>query len=492
MVDPEYLKGLLKFDKKKYFADYGKNHFGDETKGEEEIEKSMHQLAYTGYPKPDSDLHRRRFILESFTRPIEESYFWLLNHVTEGNNGYPIVEKIVDIFTSSEQSSFWGQSSTRLGIQQDRVSQYLATIGKMIKDLFQLVRELRILDERLGYYQDSLDVTSKSRESAEITLKGTYVDMAEGGSKNPSSVFGMAREVQFTTLPDLFFSVHPPTARDVDEYVDKLEFNDAVKRVLKRKLRGYMDWKEHTFKELKTRRIFTLKYTRQHYDVIYMYLAWIRPYLRNIARLQSEMMEEKKVTTPDLVSAFEGSLLEVEFLARKLPEGNKKYYSCILASFELRTRPEMSFHQEGYKHTGPVHMGRIEMFLRGYTWTEEDIKAYKQLRDSEDFEMMGKIDLSVKEAMEGLGEELQKYLSEAGEDMLLEKKSKSDAKKTQKNPLAEFLGTFVNIKPKDKKEVKKVDLISDMKEKSKASSETKSAVWTVYKNYKKSHGFLAW
>ena len=83
--------------------------------------------------------------------------------MTTGREGFPIVEKIIDVFTSAEQSAFWGQSSTRLGFQQDKVSQYLATIGNMIKDMFQLVRELRILDERLGYYEDSYDTTSKSR-----------------------------------------------------------------------------------------------------------------------------------------------------------------------------------------------------------------------------------------------------------------------------------------------------------------------------------------
>lgn len=429
--------------KKKYFEKYK----------EEEMEKTMFQYVYTGYPMPGKDLetsfvYRRRFVYETFQTPIEETYFWVLEHITTGRDGFPIVEKIIDVFTSSEQSSFWGQSMTRLSAQQDKVSQYLATIGKMIKDMFQLVRELRILDERLGYYDDTYDAKSKGRESAEITLKGIYVDMAEGGTKNPSSVFGMSRELQFTSLPDLFFSVHPPTAKDVDSYVDKLEFNEAVKRVLKRKLRSYMQWKEHTYKELKTRKAFTLKYTRQHYDVIHMYLSWIRPYLRNIARLQSESMEEKKMTTPDLVSAFEGSLLEVEFLARKLPEKNKKYYACLLANFVLRTRPEMSFHQEGYRHQGPVHMGKIEVIMRSYAWTEEDIQAYKNLRLAEDFEMVGKIDKSVKDAMEGLGKELQDYLKEAGEKLMLSKEEKPEEEKEEKIHCRESFWNFYKRKAK--------------------------------------------
>jgi hypothetical protein len=479
----DFYTDILNFDKEAYFKKYGK----------EIMEKTMDQYVYTGYPAVKTHEHRRRLVFESFSKPIEETYFWILEHMTTGREGFPIVEKIIDVFTSSEQSSFWGQTTTRLSMQQEKVSQYLATIGKMIKDMFQLVRELRILDERLGYYADSLDRESKSRESAEITLKGIYVDMAEGGSKNPSSVFGMSRELQFTTLPDLFFSVHPPTPEDTDEYVDNLEFNDAVKRVLKRKIRSFMEWKKHTNKELKTRKIFTLKYMRQHYDVIYMYLTWIRPYMRNIARLQSEAMETKKLTTPDLVSAFEGSLLEVEYLARKLPEGNQEYYACILSNFVLRSRPDMSFHQEGYRHQGPLHVGKVEVVMRIYAWNDKDVDNYKKLRAAEDFEMVGKIDRSVRDAMQGMGEELQKYLDEAGEDLLLNKEKKEKDKKPKKTILEKTLGTFVTIKPKDKKKKEpKKNSAKIAQEKSNALKQANLIMWMTYKNYKKTHGYLAW
>ena len=480
----DYFTDLVNFDKKAYFDKYG----------EEIMEKTMNQYVFTGYPAVETFEHRRRLVYETYSKPIEESYFWILEHMTTGREGFPIVEKIIDVFTSAEQSAFWGQSSTRLGFQQDKVSQYLATIGKMIKDMFQLVRELRILDERLSYYADSYDTTSKSRESAEITLKGIYVDMAEGGSKNPSSVFGMARELQFTSLPDLFFSVHPPTSKEVDEYIDKLEFNDAVKRVLKRKLRSFMQWKEHTYKEIKTRKIFTLKYMRQHYDVIHMYLSWIRPYLRNIARILSESMEKKKITSADLVSAFEGSLIEVEYMARRMPEDNKEYYACVLSTFLMRTRPEMAFHQEGYRHQGPLHMGKIEIITRIYAWTEEDFQNYKKLRAAEDFEMIGKIDRSVKEAMEGLGRELQKYLEEAGEETMLMEKKEKEPIKEKKSWVNDIVGTFITIKPKSEKPKKKPkkDVMMIKREKKAALRAATFCQWLTYKNYKKSHGFLSW
>ena len=173
-------------------------------------------LGPTGFPKPSQ---YRRVVLQEFNQSVEEKYFWLVEQLKQ-DQGYKDITKISDIFAASEQSSFFGSAQQRIGLQQDKVSQFLATIGKMVKELFQLVRELRILDERVGYYNDSMAATSRSRESAEITLKGIWIDMVEQGAKNPASVYGMARELQFTSLPDLFFSIHPVTSRDVDGIVD--------------------------------------------------------------------------------------------------------------------------------------------------------------------------------------------------------------------------------------------------------------------------------
>jgi len=479
---------LITFDKEAYFKKMG---------GEEVAELSMFSYGTTGYPTTATPEHRKKAVIESYTRPVEETYFWLLAHLTEGRDGYASVEKTIDTFASAEQSSFWGQSMTRLGAQQEKVSQYLATIGKMIKDMFQLVRELRILDERISYYKDSMDAESKSRDSAEITLKGIYVDMAEGGSKNPSSVFGLAREVQFTILPDLFFSTHPTGPNKVDEVVDALDFNKKVKEVLKRKLRSYLEWRKHTFSELNTRRMFTLRYTRQHYDVIHLYLSWIRPYLRNIARLQSENLEQNKEITPHLVSAFEGSLMEVEFLAKKFIAGNTEVYAVIIENFVFRTRPAMSFQQEGYRHQGPIHVGKVEVTFRCYAWTQEEIDNYKRLRAAEDFETIGKIDRSVREAMEGLGKELEKYLVEAGEEHLLYEREMEKKETPKKGIFKDVRDTFIRVKPKEKvKRVsaseKKKNNFKIKKEKGKALRAVHRDMWTNYKNYKKAFGFLAW
>ncbi|MFW6450196.1 MAG: hypothetical protein ACOCZ6_04015, partial [Nanoarchaeota archaeon] len=160
----------------------------------EKIEKGSDNVgnfveSETGFPKP---VKSYRFVLEDINKSAEEIYHWLMDNIEE-SEGFPNVEKVQDIFSATEQSSFWGNVQQRLGMQQEKVSMYLGYIGKMVKELFQIVRELRIIDERLGYYDDSYDKNSNSRESAEIVLKGIWIDQVEQGAKNPASVYGMAR-----------------------------------------------------------------------------------------------------------------------------------------------------------------------------------------------------------------------------------------------------------------------------------------------------------
>src|SRR3989344_4888154 len=375
----------------------------------------------TGFPKP---ARRYRLHYEGYNISIEEPYFWVL-HYLRYFGGFPRADKITDVFAAAENSAFFWQSQQKLGAQQDKVSQFLATIGKMVRELFQLVREMRILDERLSYYADSF-TSSPSAESAEITLKGIWVDLVEQGAKNPASVYGMAREVQFTTLPDLFFSTHPQKQEDVDVVTEKErgQFNRKVKEVLKRKLRAFLAWKEHSYDEIKNRRKFTLKYLRQHFEIIRMYVSWVKPYLKNIQRLQ---LDQSRADTPDLIVAFESSMIEVEILAIKgKPEDKIK--QCILMHYLFRTRPEMSYSQEYQR--GPLHLGRVEMDFRAYAWNDKEIENYKKMREQEDFQLLGVIDGSVKAALEALGDELMRYLKEAGEEFEEKKEEKKPAKRS--------------------------------------------------------------
>ncbi|MCK5108018.1 MAG: hypothetical protein KAQ83_04790, partial [Nanoarchaeota archaeon] len=138
---------------------------------EEEIfEEGVNNWVPTGYPTP---IRHYKVLYQKEEQSLEESYFWALNFFRHGVAGaFNHIKKVKDTFSASEQSAYFGASQQRLGLQQDKVSQFLATIGKMVKELFQLVRELRVIDERMDLY----DMSYKKDHAADIALKGYWID----------------------------------------------------------------------------------------------------------------------------------------------------------------------------------------------------------------------------------------------------------------------------------------------------------------------------
>ncbi len=479
----------------------------DEEYAEEANYSSVSQLLPTGYPSPAK---RYRLIVEQWNLSMEETYYWFLNHLRQ-DMAFPEIKKITDIFSASETSAFFGQSAQRLSIQEDRAASFLRGIAELVKQLFQLVRELRIIDERLEIYNSwevkGPDGSVKRSKSADITLKGIFADFAEnkGGQMQPGSIYHLAQNVGYTVLPDLFFNTHVYRKEDVDKVVDGMKnFNPNVRNVLKRKLYQFLVWKEKTHKELINRRKFQIRYLRQHWAVIKMYVSWTKPYLRHIKRLH---MNEQQMDSPDLITAFETSMTEIEILAIK-PKV-KGYHPCILATFQYNTKPVMQYRQE--YNQGPVHVGRATVTLRAYAWTPEQIEAYKRMREAEEQDLLYLVDESVKMAMDELGEDLEKYLNEEYDKVFAEevhekfgkKESSSVPAKTGKKrklisappiwePFGALFGGFKELA------LAFVPSVSFKKEK-KSSDDPKSAakaamgaMWQAYKNYKKSHGLLSW
>ena len=456
------------------------------------VEVARDQELMMDYPK---SIQRFFFGIESWHNSIEPYYFWLMNYF--GDIGFPVIDKITDIFTAAEHSSFYGAAGQRLGLAQDKVSQYLATIGKMVKDLFQLVRELRWIDEKLEIYLAAFGINKEGKATekgpiagAENALKGMWVDLVDGvvgGQRTGSNLFIMAQQLQFTALPDLFFAVNPRTAEEIDKVVDEQtkEFNIQVKNLLKRKLHQYLAWKKSTFDEMKVRRKFTLDYLRQHYHVIRMYMNWVKPYIKHIERLTGE---QDLLKNPRLIAAFESSLIEIEVLARHRPMGYKKHFGCILLTFEYHTKPSMQFQGDVGYHRGPIHVGSTRMTWRSYAWSDEQVKNYLAMRNREDMELLASIDESLRSAMDALGADLMKYLQEVGEPVTIEEKPPKVPLKLLEpltavgKGVTELAGALIpkigKGKPKD--------------EEDEPISEIKKLCWQHYNIFKKANGFLAW
>ena len=221
-------------------------------------------------------------------------------------------------------------------------------------------------------------------------------------------------------------------------------------------------------------------------------MAWVKPYLRNIQRLQ---LDQTKNESPDLLVSFESSMIEVEILARN--PAKEGINNCILVHYLFRTRPEMSYMQEYQK--GPIHLGRVEVNFRAYGWTDKEIKNYKRMREQEDFQLLGVIDASVKAAMESLGDELMRYLQEAGEEMEKPAEDNKLAIKTKSlaNPYISVFKGFSELFSRKKTEAKKAptkktDVFKLGIERKIAADEAKLNMWMIYHDFKKIHNMLNW
>lgn len=451
----------------------------------EEFNLGNEDYIETGFPNPGK---RYKVVRESFAQGIEESYFWVLNFLKQ-DAGFANIDKITDIFSASENSSFFGASQQRLGLQQDRVSQYLRGVSEMIKQLFQLVRELRIIDERLILYNNY-----KKSKSADNTLKGLYIDLVEGGTKNPGSVLGLAAQVGYTILPDLFFNSISKTKEEVDDEIKKLKYNPQVTSILRRKLYAYLTWVEKTHEEHKVRKKFQLQYLRQHWTTIKMYMSWIKPYLRNVSGLT---MNQRQMNSPYLISAFETSMTEIEILAYR--NQIKKHHPCILVNFEFRSKPAMNYQQDYQR--GPQHVGRVTITFRSYAWSPEQLAAYKKMKNEEDLELLGLVDGSVSAAMDALGDEFIEYLRQAEEPIDEKEDSAPEAKKKKFDLDSSVFGPFIamfygfkeigmaltgwdgTFKSAPKK---------DGGNPEDALKNATGIMWPVYNVYKKTHGMLSW
>lgn len=527
----------------------------------ERLESKKDVYVDTDYPHP---VRTFRIEYEAENYNVEEMYYWIIGHL-HYDFGMTDVVKIIDTHAHSAGSALFGDLQARLGAQQSNVSNYMGMMGRLIKDLFGLVRELRQLEERLGYYVvtegmlpgqkevtiDGKKVTAEEfgklkfdpdrKNSAEASLKDVWITLVEGGSQNPSSVFGMAQKVGFTILPDLFFAAGPMKKEQVDKYIDGLEFNDSVKGALRRKLFQFLIWKEETYKELYNKRSFQIRYLRQHYEVIKMYMEWIKPYLRNIQRLNQN--ESRMEEDAFLIHSFDASVSEIEVALCKpdkiktcdLDEykvgeaGSEKIYKkgdiireestygVVLINFTFHTKPQILIRApESYQQKGAVHTGHVDMIMRCYGWTGENIDKYKEYRDSQAWDFIQTFDKSISDAMDYLGDDLKRYMEEAGSKLpeLIPKKPESKEKKKEETPnqfketlgfiggpfngIVELLDPLLGISnifglfksdPKDKDAEKKKELKDALKDAEKGSLFNG---YQAYKNYKKAHRMTHW
>ena len=147
-----------------------------------------------------------------------------------------------------------------------------------------------------------------------------------------------------------------------------------------------------------------------------------------------------------------------------------------------------------------MHLGRVEIDFRAYAWTDKEIENYKRMREHEDFQLLGVIDGSVKAALEALGDELMRYLKEAGEEFEEKKEPVKEAQKRAGPFMSVFEGfaeLFTSFKmnkevKQAKKKVSQTEIMKLAIAKKDAGEKVKKVMWNTYHHFKKQHDMLNW
>ena len=494
----------------------GKKILEDNLVDMEIMEFRRNEFIKTSYPSPAA-----RHVL-SIVDPnysfLEKSYLWLLDHITNAV-GFTRAVKIIDSYGSSVGTDHWQIMFDRQRNVQRTITEILQSVGVLVKDIFPMIHELTMWDERLKWHE----MSDNGLPAGDKALKGAWTDIVEGGPENQGSIFGLARNAGFVTLPDLFFSTFVRTPEEVDKVVDSMEHaNIQVKSILKRKLVQFLTWKEHTKKEIEQRKRFTVRYLRQHIASIELNMSWLAPYLRQTKYLKENADFQDHAS---VISTFDNAKFEVESLCTK--KTDDKYKPVVLLNVQYLSTPERGGGGP-YQYSSFQHSGSMTVTFRGYAWTDEQIANYKKMREEEAFELLGSFDAGFKAAMDELKSEIKKYIEQAEGELKesedektirdlkekLEEYEKTDNPKKKKSPSMDADGAiyqpFVDVgsalwdigKMFIPKSILSFKLGQDKKEyetknkeesaKKKASVGAAIAISLAFVNYRKAHKMITW
>src|SRR3989338_8467426 len=393
----------------------------------------------------DKGVGAYRISLDNMGDSIEKHYYHFQKFFTRHKDtsfGAHAVKllKLKDVFDASVSSSFHGQIGSKVSALQQQISGYLTQIGQLSKSLFPMVREIRLMDERLELYKKSFSKDKDEARQNEVALKSTWIEVVEQGMQNPNSVYSMATKLGFVTLPDLFFGINPQgetpeeQQKNLTKALEAMEkeqaFNTKVRDALNKKLVQYYTWKEKTYYEMKHTYQFRIKNLKQHHNVVLLYVSWLKPYMTALKALQMK----GDITSPDLISDFETSKLELELLA-VMKEG-KKYRSCVLVRFKVVTRPELSYSQGGGRQV--LHSGQMDIEIE--TYVEEYLREAETGERKEKKTEKKEKEPGIFDPFKGLAESFKMFFPEKGEKG--QSKKEMTAEEKEKEGLGGFAATM--------------------------------------------------
>jgi hypothetical protein len=306
-----------------------------------------------------------------------------------------------------------------------------------------------------------------------------------------------AGNLQFVTLRDSFMIANSP------EDVDKLDINERVQRILKPRIKEFLDWKDLSEMELRKRFETEKLYMKSQVNNLKLNSRWAKPYLKAAQILRNN---DRLNSDAQLVNVFNTILLELTIMGKRsinvkdasmskdLPPNFKnlklrQYYSVVFVDFNFRGIPNR-------QQSGFIFPGKATVTFKGYALNQEELDLLKnKLSDSDLEDSFRMIEGMTDQSLEQMKLDLDEFMPD----------EKKVEKKSDTQDINPFGALFSFLSPPKKKEEKKPeDKIAALKQKgvSKDSYAEKyirnmaeagaiSTTYTVFDIYKKSHGMVS-
>ncbi len=431
-------------------------------------------------------IEEHSIVYDSAADSLEPLYFWILDKAGEFF-GVKNVEKIVDNFASSPGSGHFSELGGKATRMQEEAMKILGAINQVIKSTLNLIYDLKEFEIRLGHYDAEKSKDKDKAEAGLLSLKQIWMDSVDM-KKGVGSINQLSRgELMFTTLRDAFMIAKSPAD------IEKLDLNDRVRRMLKPRIQEFLEWKDHSEKELRKRFEIEKTYLKSQVNSLQLYTRWAKPYLKAAAQL--EMKDSK---SPDLVTAFNTIAMELVLFGKKeikpydaatedkaLPlkfadlKFKRNYYQCILLKFEFRGIPQRVSAQQAHYAFG----GKTKIDLKAYAMNEDECSLFsKKLKDADVDDALALATGITDESLEQIKEDLDRFL---GKDEKEEEKKSEDV-----NPFAALFSFSSAKKEKkkieSKKEIKKDNYYEQILRRL-AREKARNSCFTIYDVYKKAH-----
>jgi hypothetical protein len=424
-------------------------------------------------------------LYDTFSQTLEPVYFWTLDFLRgDAPSGLGLqVEKIEEEFEASVGSGYYGELGARASAMQDRAMAMLRQVNGLIKEIVNLIYDLKEFEMRLETY-DNVDPkkqsNSEERRIAELSLRSIWMDQVDI-KKGIGSINNLTRgDLQFVTLRDAFMQ-----AKDIKD-ANKLDLNKRVKSLLEKKLAEYLQWRKYSESELRKRYSIERNYLKSQIDSLKLYTKWARPYLRASQKLGMKEIGESKLPNPDIVAAFNNMQMELSLFAKReikpssaFPSYSKlefddKYYACLQVDFKYRTVPQSV---KSGQSTHYAHLGTVDVYFTAYAMTDKEIE---KIEKEEVFEDMALVENLTDVSLKDLQDDIDKYMG------------KEEKPKEEKEPFPNpFKGISEMLKP-IKLFKRKAGKYEIAKVREAANNAAKQNCLIIYDVFKKAHHMMTW